>query len=183
MALLESEPIPLGTKAPDFALPATDGTTCSLADFSDKKGLVVMFICNHCPYVIAVEDRLLDLGRDFVPRGIGFVAVMSNDAARYPADGPAKMAERVAEKAYPFPYLYDESQDVARAYGAVCTPDIFVFDRNLALAYHGRIDDSWKDASAATQHEMRDALDAIAEGRAPKTEQWPSMGCSLKWKE
>ena len=130
----------------------------------------------------AVEDRLIDLGNEYGKQGVGFVAVMPNDVERYPADAPDKMAERVVEKGYPFPYLFDENQDVARAYGAVCTPDLYVFDGDLALAYHGRIDDNWKNPGEVTRHEMRAALDALVAGEPLPEEQFPCMGCSIKWK-
>jgi thiol-disulfide isomerase/thioredoxin len=182
MALMESETLSLGSAAPEFALPGTDGETYSFDSFPDSKTYVVMFICNHCPYVQAIEDRLLDLGRELGPKGAAFFGVMSNDVASYPADHPDRMREQVLAKGYPFPYLYDENQDMARAYGAVCTPDIFVFDGERKLAYHGRVDDNWKDASAVTRHELRDALNALLAGDKPSDEQLPTIGCSLKWK-
>jgi len=182
MALTESEPIPLGTRAPAFQLPGIDGKTYSLDSFAGAKGLVVMFICNHCPYVVAIEDRLIELGRSFIPRGIEFVAIMPNDVEHYPDDAPDKMKERSDEKGYPFPYLYDESQATARAYGAVCTPDIYVFDAGLELAYHGQIDDNWKEPAAVTKRELAGALEAIAAGKKPSEEQNPTIGCSIKWK-
>lgn len=182
MALTESEPIPLGTRAPDFQLPGIDGRTYSLDSFAGAKGLVVMFICNHCPYVIAVEDRLIELGRSFAAKDIAFVAIMPNDVARYPDDGPDKMKQRSDEKGYPFPYLYDELQETAKAYGAVCTPDIYVFDAGLKLSYHGRIDDNWKEPAAVVKRELADALEAIAAGEPPSSEQHPTIGCSIKWK-
>lgn len=178
MALTESEPIALGTPAPDFALPEAKGGTVRLSDCRQAHGLVVMFICNHCPYVIAIESRLVELANDYDARGIGFVAIMSNDVARYPDDAPDKMAD----KGYPFSYLYDESQEVAKAYGAVCTPDLFVFDGSLQLAYHGRLDDNWKDPTAVTQRDLSLALDALLAGQPPAAQQIPSMGCSIKWK-
>ena len=182
MALTESEPIALGTRAPDFELPGIDGKTFSLDSFSGANGLVVMFICNHCPYVIAVEDRLVELGRSFIPPGVAFVAIMPNDVERYPDDAPDKMKQRSDEKGYPFPYLYDESQATARAYGAVCTPDIYVFDADLELAYHGRIDDNWKEPAAVTKRELAAAIEAIVGGEKPSQEQNPTIGCSIKWK-
>ena len=182
MALTESEPIALGTRAPDFELPGIDGKTFSLDSFSGANGLVVMFICNHCPYVIAVEDRLVELGRSFIPQGVAFVAIMPNDVERYPDDAPDKMKQRSDEKGYPFPYLYDESQATARAYGAVCTPDIYVFDADLELAYHGRIDDNWKEPAAVTKRELAAAIEAIVGGEKPSQEQNPTIGCSIKWK-
>jgi thiol-disulfide isomerase/thioredoxin len=142
-----------------------------------------MFICNHCPYVKAVEDRLIRLAREFEPRGVQFVAVCANDAENYPDDAFDKLAARWRERGYGFPYLHDEGQDVARAFGAVCTPDLFVFDRERRLAYRGRIDDSWKDESRVTRRELADALEALVAGRAPAREQRPSMGCSIKWRQ
>jgi peroxiredoxin len=182
MALTYSPPVELGALAPSFTLPATDGQTYSLDHFSDAQALVVMFICNHCPYVIAVQQRLIDLANDYAPQGVAFVAISSNDATRYPDDSFEKMAQVAQELGYPFPYLYDESQEVAQAYGAVCTPDLFVFNAQHQLAYRGRLDDNWKDASAVTSHDLRDALDALLSNQAPPTEQKPSMGCSIKWR-
>ena len=182
MALMESKAINLGAAAPEFSLPDTDGELVALDHFGDAKAYVVMFICNHCPYVQAIEDRLIELGRAFAPKGAAFFGIMSNDAVRYPDDRPDKMRERVLTKGYSFPYLYDESQEVARAYGAVCTPDIFVFDGERKLAYHGRIDDNWKDASAVTRRDLEDALKALLSGDKPSDEQYPTIGCSMKWK-
>jgi thiol-disulfide isomerase/thioredoxin len=144
--------------------------------------LVVMFICNHCPYVQAVEDRLIRLAREFEPRGVQFVAVCANDADTYPDDAFDKMAARWHEHGYGFPYLHDEAQDVARAFGAVCTPDIFVYDRDRRLAYRGRIDDSWKDESKVKRRELAEALEVLVAGKRPSPEQRPSMGCSIKWR-
>jgi thiol-disulfide isomerase/thioredoxin len=172
----------LGSACPDFNLPAVEGRRYARADFSGAPGLVVMFICNHCPYVKAVEDRLIDLARAYGAQGIRFVAVCSNDAAAYPDDAFDRLAERWHAKNYGFPYLHDESQDVARAFGAVCTPDIFVYDARGLLAYRGRIDDSWKDPEKVTRRELADALDALVAGRSPSSDQKPSMGCSIKWK-
>lgn len=182
MALTESETIPRGTPAPAFDLPDPDGKRFTLADFDGGKGLVVMFICNHCPYVQAVEQRLIDLALQFQPLGVSFVAIMPNDVGRYPDDAPDKMKERAEAYGYPFPYLYDEDQAVARAYGAVCTPDIYAFDAERRLAYHGRIDDNWKEPALVSRHELADALEALVEGRRPVDKQFPSMGCSIKWK-
>jgi peroxiredoxin len=179
---IESEPIALGTPAPPFRLPGVDGRAHSLDDAAGAKAAVVMFICNHCPYVQAVENRLIALGRELGPKGASFFAIMPNDVRRYPDDHPDRLRERAEGKGYPFPYLYDESQEVARAYGAVCTPDIFVFGPDRKLAYHGRIDDSWKNEAAVTRHELRDAIQAVLDGRAPSPDQIPSMGCSIKWK-
>ncbi|HEY2902817.1 MAG TPA: thioredoxin family protein [Polyangia bacterium] len=180
---VETPPPALGTACPSFSLPAVDGGAYALSDFTASPVLVVMFICNHCPYVKAVEDRLIQLGRTYGPRGVQLVGVCSNDAATYPDDSFDKLAARWRDKEYGFPYLHDETQDVARAFGAVCTPDIFVYDRDRRLAYRGRIDDSWKDESKVTRRELAAALDALLSGARPSAEQRPSMGCSIKWRE
>jgi peroxiredoxin len=180
---VETPPPELGAKCPDFRLPAVDGKRYARDDFGGKRALVVMFICNHCPYVKAVEDRLIRLARDFEPRGVQFVAVCSNDADSYPDDAFDKLAARWRERGYGFPYLHDEAQDVARAFGAVCTPDIFVFDEDRRLAYRGRVDDSWKDESRVTRRELAEALEALVAGQRPAREQRPSMGCSIKWRQ
>lgn len=179
---VDSPPARLGAPCPDFDLPGVDGKSYRLADFDRAPVLVVMFICNHCPYAQAVEDRLIRLARDFGARGAAFVGVCSNDAVTYPDDAFDKLAERWRRKQYGFPYLHDEAQDVARAFAAVCTPDIFVYGRDRRLAYRGRIDDSWKDESKVTRHELADAVEALLDGRPPSGEQRPSMGCSIKWK-
>jgi peroxiredoxin len=180
---VESKAAVAGTECPDFRLPAVDGKTYARDDFAQAPVLVVMFICNHCPYVKAVEDRLIELDRRFAARGVQFVGVCSNDAATYPDDSFDALAARWREKSYGFPYLHDESQDVARAFGAVCTPDLFVYDRDRQLAYRGRIDDSWKDPGKVTKHELADALEALLAGRKPAAEQKPSLGCSIKWRD
>jgi peroxiredoxin len=180
---VETPPPELGAPCPDFRLPAVDGKRYGRDDFADKPVLVVMFICNHCPYVKAVEDRLIRLAREFEPRGVQFVAVCSNDAETYPDDAFDKLAARWREKGYGFPYLHDEAQDVARAFAAVCTPDIFVYDRARRLAYRGRIDDSWKDESQVKRRELAGALEVMVNGQKPSSEQRPSMGCSIKWRQ
>jgi peroxiredoxin len=179
---IETPPPTLGAPCPDFRLPAVDGRSYALADFSGAQALVVMFICNHCPYVQAVEDRLIRLARDYGPRGVQFIGVCANDATDYPDDAFEALAARWRERGYGFPYLHDEPQDVARAFGAVCTPDIFVYDRDRRLAYRGRIDDSWKDEARVTRRELATALDALLAGERPPPEQRPSMGCSIKWR-
>lgn len=184
MVLLNSEKIALGTPAPDFRLVnAMDGKEYALSDFADKKALVLLFICVHCPYVQAIEDRLVALREDYAPKGVQLLGICSNDPSDYPEDRPENLKKRALEKNYGFPYLVDESQEVARAYHAVCTPDIYVYDAQRKLAYHGRLDDSWKDASLAKCHELREALDALLAGKAPAPAQMPSMGCSIKWKK
>jgi len=173
----------LGTAAPDFALPDTDGRIVRLADFTDARALLVMFICNHCPYVKHVQHELARIGRDYLPRGAKFVAISSNDVAAYPDDSPELMREEKARVGYPFPYLYDETQEVAKAYRAACTPDFFLFDGKGRLAYRGQLDDSRpKNTTPVTGKDLRAALDAVLAGRQPAAEQRPSIGCNIKWK-
>jgi peroxiredoxin len=185
---VETPPPELGAPCPDFRLPAVDGKSYAREDFAGKPVLVVMFICNHCPYVKAVEDRLIRLAREFEPQGVQFVAVCSNDAENYPDDAFDSLAARWRERGYGFPYLHDEAQDVAHAFGAVCTPDIFVYDygdkgKDRRLAYRGRVDDSWKDESRVTKRELAEAIEALVAGQRPSREQRPSMGCSIKWRQ
>jgi len=182
MALTENRDVVLGTPCPDFRLPAVDGTTVSRDHFRGAPALVVMFICNHCPYVQAVEDRLIALAREYGAKGVRFVGICSNDPVGYPEDAPAKLAERWRTKRYGFPYLVDASQEVARAFDAVCTPDLYVYDRAGRLAYHGRLDDDWKNPGKVRRRDLALALDALLAGGAPGGEQIPSMGCSIKWK-
>ena len=143
---------------------------------------MVVFTCNHCPYAIASEDRLLELQSDYEARGVRLVAISSNDAEKYPDDSFDEMKARASDKGYNFPYLYDETQDVARAYDAACTPDVFVFDRERKLVYNGRIDDNWQEPDKVTHQDLRSVLDAALEGDAVGFEHVPSMGCSIKWK-
>jgi peroxiredoxin len=182
MALTESRDLPLGTPCPEFSLPSIDGKTFGRDDCRDAKVLVVMFLCNHCPYVQAVEDRIIQLQRDYAARGVQLVGICSNDPTDYPDDRPERLLARWREKRYGFPYLIDASQDVARAFHAVCTPDVFVFDAARRLAYHGRIDDNWKDAAKVARHDLRAALDALLTEQAPAREQTHSIGCSIKWR-
>jgi AhpC/TSA family len=142
-----------------------------------------MFICNHCPYVQAIEDRYVALAREYGPRGVQFVGICSNDPTDYPDDRPERLLQRWREKRYGFPYLVDETQAVARAFGAVCTPDIYVFDRERRLAYHGRLDDDWQHPAKVKRRELAAALDALLTGGAPAREQVHSIGCSIKWKK
>ena len=179
---MHSKGMPVGNPAPSFALPGVDGTAWSLDSFADAQLLVVVFTCNHCPYAIASEDRLLELQSDYEGRGVRLVAISSNDAEKYPDDSFDEMKARAADKGYNFPYLYDESQDVARAYDAACTPDVFVFDRERKLVYNGRIDDNWQEPDQVTRQDLRSVLDAALEGRTVHFEHVPSMGCSIKWK-
>ncbi|SMX34355.1 thioredoxin family protein [Actibacterium lipolyticum] len=173
-----------GWKAPDFSLPGTDGKTYTLADIAGPKGTLVMFICNHCPYVIAVRDRIIRDAKELMEMGIGVVAISSNDATAYPQDGFDKMTEVAAQFALPFPYLYDETQTVARAYDAVCTPDFFGFDADLGLQYRGRLDGSRKEAGPTDlRRDLFEAMKQVAETGNGPAEQIPSMGCSIKWKD
>lgn len=183
MSLIESSPVTLGEKAPDFALYGVDGRRWLLDDFSDAKVLAVVFMCNHCPYVQASIERINILSDNFADKGVQFVGINSNDAEGYPEDGFEAMKVFAEEHEISFPYLVDESQRVASNYKAVCTPDIFVYDSERKLRYHGRIDNNWKDPSKVTSQELRDALQAMVSGRPVSTEQEPSMGCSIKWKQ
>jgi peroxiredoxin len=174
--------LPLGTSAPAFSLPDTNGRTVSLADYSGKP-VLVMFICNHCPFVKHVRSGLAALGRDYASKSVGLVAINSNDAIGYPDDSPAKMAEEVQNAGYAFPYLYDETQDVAKAYRAACTPDFYLFDRQHKLAYRGQLDDSRPSNDVpVTGADLRAALDAVLAGKSPAETQKPSIGCNIKWK-
>ena len=173
----------LGTSAPDFQLPDTSGKTVTLADFKGAPALVVMFICNHCPYVVHVRAGLAQLGRDYQPKGVAMVAISSNDAASYPADGPARMKEEAKSAGYTFPYLYDESQVVAKEYRAACTPDIYLFDGDRKLVYRGQFDESRPGNGApVTGKDLRAALEAVLAGKPVAAKQTPSMGCNIKWK-
>ena len=183
MVLLHSEKTKLGSPALDFSLKGVDQKPYSLASFSDKKVLVVMFICNHCPYVQAIEDRIIQLQRDYSKKSIQLVGICSNDPTEYPDDAPQSLKTRWQEKDYRFPYLIDETQDVARAYGAVCTPDIFVYDSGRKLAYRGQLDDNWKEPEKVTRHDLREVIDLLLNGSKPPAKQTPSMGCSIKWKK
>ena len=172
-----------GWPAPDFRLPGIDGRTWSLGDVRGPKGTLIMFVCNHCPYVQAVADRLVRDARDLQALGVGVAAVMSNDTVAYPEDSFDNMARFAARHGFTFPYLFDESQDVARAYGAVCTPDFFGFDAGLGLQYRGRLDASRKEAGPAdARRELFEAMAQVADGGAGPAVQVPSMGCSIKWR-
>ncbi|MEC3861719.1 thioredoxin family protein [Mesobacterium sp. TK19101] len=172
-----------GWAAADFALPGTDGKTWTLADVKGEKGTLVMFICNHCPYVLAVMDRILRDARDLQAMGIGVVAISANDAESYPADSFDNMKVFAQDRGFTFPYLYDESQDVARAYDAACTPDFFGFDAGLGLQYRGRLDASRKEAGPPDlRRDLFEAMKQVAETGQGPADQIPSMGCSIKWK-
>ena len=183
MVAVPSTMLPLGTPAPDFRLPDTDGTLVSRDDLRDAPALLVMFICNHCPYVRHIRDGLARFARDYQPRGLAIVAINSNDVAAHPDDRPAKMKEEREQAGYLFPYLFDETQAVARAYRAACTPDFFLFDRARHLVYRGQFDDSRPNSDRpVTGADLRAAVDAVLAGGAPPAEQRPSIGCNIKWK-
>jgi len=183
MALTASTMLHLGTIAPDFSLPDTEGKTVSLADYPGAKAYLVMFICNHCPYVKHVAAELARLGRDYLPRGVAVLASNANDPRKYPADSPENMKKEKQAQGYPFPYLFDESQEVARAYAAACTPDFFVFDAAMKLVYRGQLDDSRPNSGRpVTGRDLRAALDAVLAGRSVSGEQRPSPGCNIKWR-
>ncbi len=182
MTLLESLPLHLGKDIIPFSLPATDGKGYGPMDFKDKKILVVIFMCNHCPYIKAVIDRLIAIQADYADKEVQLVGINANDSENYPEDSFEAMQEWVEEKGINFPYLHDESQAVAKAYQAQCTPDIFVFDQARKLTYHGRVDDNWKEEDQVTKQDLREALDAILDGNPVSEPQHPSMGCSIKWK-
>ena len=175
--------LPLGTKAPDFRLPDPSGKVVALADFKGAPALLVVFMCNHCPYVKHVRDGLAKLARDYRPRGVAVVGINSNDVANYPGDSPAKMAEEAAAAGYIFPYLYDETQAVAKAYQAACTPDLYLFDKDQRLVYRGQLDDSRPgNGVPVTGKDLRAALDAVLGGKPVSPSQKPSIGCNIKWK-
>ena len=183
MVLTPSTMLPLGTRAPDFRLPATDGSFVSRDDFTGAPALVVMFICNHCPYVKHIREGLAEVAAEYMRKGVRFVAINSNDVEKYPDDSPAKMAEEAAAANYPFPYLFDEDQSVAKAYRAACTPDIYIFDENLELEYRGQFDGSRPGSDVpVTGYDLSAALDAVLDGRPPSEDQVPSIGCNIKWK-
>lgn len=184
MALVESNPFKTGTQAPNFSLlNVVTNESNSLSSLKGEKGTVIQFICNHCPFVIHVNDELVRIANEYQAKGIRFIAISSNDVENYPQDAPALM-KQVAEKLnYPFPYLYDETQEVAKAYDAACTPDFYLFDADLNSVYHGRLDNSSPGNShPVTGKDMRLAIDALLSGANNTAEQFPSMGCSIKWK-
>lgn len=185
MALTESNMLELGTEAPAFTLPDTvSGKEISLKEIQSEKATVVMFTCNHCPYVIHVNEEIVRLAKDYQSKGVAFVAISSNDVENYPQDGPEKMKKLAADVGYTFPYLYDESQEIAKAYDAACTPDFYVFDGQLKLAYRGQLDSSRPgNGQALNGKDLRGALDAVLTGTAVESMQRPSAGCNIKWKK
>lgn len=177
--------LPLETRAPDSVLPdISSGETVRLADFDDRTGMLVMFICRHCPYVRHVRAQLAALGRDYATADLGIVAISANDPDEYPEDAPASLAEEAREAGYSFPYLFDETQEVAKAYTAACTPDFFLFDADRSLVYRGQLDDSRPGNDVpVTGADLRAAIDAVLGGREVASDQRPSVGCSIKWRE
>ena len=184
MVLTPSLMIALGTQAPDFTLPdVVSGRKVSLASFQGKKGLLVMFICRHCPYVKHIKEELARIGKDYKQKDLGLVAISSNDAQNYPDDAPASLKQMAVELGFEFPFCHDETQETAKNYSAVCTPDFFLFDRSFKLVYRGQLDDSRPgNDKPVTGKDLRAAIDAVLAGKAPDAAQRPSIGCNIKWK-
>lgn len=184
MARTPSNMMPLGTKAPDFVLPDTvSDKELSLEEIKSDKATVIMFTCNHCPFVKHVNEGIVALAKDYQSKGVAFVAISSNDVENYPDDSPEKMKETAAEEGYTFPYLYDESQEVAKAYDAACTPDFYIFDGDLKCTYRGQLDGARPGNDVpVTGEDIRTALDAMLAGEEVSQEQRPSLGCNIKWK-
>lgn len=175
--------LPLGTEAPPFELETSDGETVSIEDFADAPALLVMFICNHCPYVKHVENELGRLGKEYADRGVAVVGISSNSVESHPDDSPDGMREQAERAGFTFPYLFDETQEVAKAYGAACTPDFFLFDADRKLVYRGQMDDARpRNDEPVTGKDLRAAMDAVLAGEPVPEDQQPSMGCSIKWK-
>jgi peroxiredoxin len=185
MAFTESNMLPIGTLAPDFTLPnMVNGEVVTLRALPSAAATVVMFLCNHCPYVLYVNDTIVAITKDYAARGVTFLGISSNDAVNYPDDAPDKMTLHAAQVGYTFPYLYDESQAVAKAYDAACTPDFYIFDAQMCLAYRGRIDGARpKNDLPKTGEDLRNALNAVLAGQNPAEKQYPSGGCNIKWKK
>ena len=184
MVRTPSTMLPLGTAAPDFKLMNVDGREVSLADFEGQPALLVIFMCNHCPFVIHIADELARLTSEYMARGVAVVGINSNDVSKHPADSPEQMVHEAESRGYQFPYLYDETQEVAHAYRAACTPDFFLFDKNRKLVYRGQLDDSRPGSGVpVTGKDLRAALDATLAGKAPAEEQRASLGCNIKWIE
>jgi peroxiredoxin len=183
MAETPSTMLALGTKAPHFRLPDPYGKWVSLDDFKDAPAVLVVFMCNHCPYVKHIQSKLAEVAKEYQAKGVGVVGINSNDVANYPDDRPEKMAEEIKQVGYTFPYLYDESQEVAKAYRAACTPDFYLFDREHRLVYRGQFDDSRPGSGRpVTGADLRAALDAVLAARPVPDNQRPSLGCNIKWK-
>lgn len=179
--LAQSTPLALGATAPDFALPGTDGKEYALAECRGAQCTVITFSCNHCPYVKAYDERLNDLAKRYVERGVSFLAINSNDAASYPSDSFEKMGEKVDVLGLVYPYLHDATQQVALRYGAGCTPEFFVFNSDLELVYTGRLDDNMEEPTHVTKAYVQDAIDAVLAGKLPSVQQSHPIGCSIKW--
>ena len=183
MVRTPSTMLPLGTEAEDFSLTNVDGQTLSFADVAGERGTVLMFICNHCPFVKHVANELAAIGYEYMPKGVGMVAINSNDVAAHPADSPEQMIHESEQRGYSFPYLFDETQEVAKAYGAACTPDFYLFDGNHKLVYRGQLDGSRPDSGVpVTGEDLRQAIDALLESRPLPQPQLPSIGCNIKWR-
>jgi thiol-disulfide isomerase/thioredoxin len=185
MARTPSNMIPLGIRFPDFELPDTvSGSYIRFNELRSGSVTVVMFLCNHCPYVVHVNPELIRVAEDYIKKGVKFVAISSNDADKYAQDGPEAMKDHALALGYPFPYLYDESQDIARLFDAACTPDIYVLNETGALVYRGRLDESRPGNDVPLSgHDLRNALDAVLNGESPSADQQPSLGCNIKWKD
>lgn len=184
MALTESNNLSIGTIAPNFELLNTrDNKTVNLSEVKGLKGTAIFFICNHCPFVVNVNEELIKLANDYSKKGISFIAISSNDANKYPQDGPEKMKTHAEKVGYPFPYLFDEAQEVAKAYDAACTPDLYLFDDELKLVYHGQLDDSRpSNEKPLTGKDFRNAINNLLDQKSPIKNQKPSIGCNIKWK-
>ena len=181
-SMITKNNLQIGDKVPDFNLPSTDGKDYSSKSFETSKVLVVMFTCNHCPYVQAYEQRLINLQDEFKNRKVSFVAINSNDEVNYPEDNFEGMVKRAKEKSYNFPYLRDKTQDVAKSFGASFTPEIYVFDQNRALQYHGRVDDNWQEPYKVTKQNLKDAIESILSGKPVDRANTQAIGCTVKWK-
>jgi peroxiredoxin len=172
----------IGDKAIPFNLIGVDDQQHALSDYADKAAVAVIFSCNHCPYVRAWEDRMIQIQADYADKGVQLIAINANDATKYPDDSFPKMKERAQEKGFNFPYLHDETQEIAQAYGAERTPQVFLFDQDGVLRYYGAIDDNYENPNAVKQHYLRDALDAVLAGQDPPVTETPPVGCTIKWK-
>lgn len=184
MVRTQSTMLPLGTKAPDFSLVSVDGNAYSPRDFQGSRALLVVFLCNHCPYVIHIADHLAALAKEYGQKGVATIGISSNDVSQYPQDSPEQMVHEAEARGYTFPYLYDDTQDVAKAYRAACTPDFYVFDQNQELVYRGQMDDSRPkvdNPKPVTGVDLRAALDAVLAGEPVNENQQPSLGCNIKW--
>ena len=179
--MLTQSHLEIGAKLPDFNLPGTDSKNYSVSSFKDSKVLVIMFTCNHCPYVRAYEQRLIDLQKDFKGKGASFIAINSNDEINYPEDNFENMVKRTKERSYNFPYLRDKSQEAAKTFGASYTPEVFVFDEKRILQYHGRIDDNWQEPEKVTKHNLKEAIEAILSNKPIDRTNTQAIGCTVKW--